>query len=293
MTHQAFPRHRVRAVLLAPFPLARMPSAGRPRPRGRQLLGVAVAAALALVAAGGTAGGNPTRCAPGVLVYDGDSLTAHLPAPPRVMVAFDDARLALGPSLAYHISAVRGQTAAQMAARAPTVVDPFYRPHASVNVLVAWAGTNDLYDHSPKGGPAAAAADALHALRAYGAARRRVGWFVVVLTTLPRQDHDVRPDFEQARALLNGDVRGAWPTFANALVDIAGDARVGPVDAPQRLRYYLPDHVHLTSAGQRIVADLELPILERMACAAPGPLPRLDHMAPVALRSAPAGASVR
>jgi len=266
---------------------------GRPH-RGRSGATMLLGATLALTmvaGAGATVVRDAPRCAPqGVVVYDGDSLTAHLPVSPQVLVAFDDTRAALGPSLVYQIVAVRGQTAVQMVSRAPTIVDPFYRPQTSVDLLVAWAGTNDLDYHSPTGGPVAAARDAFHALRTYGVARRRVGWFVVVLTVLPRRDHDVPYDFAQARTLLNRDLRDGWPAFANALVDVAGDPRLGSDGAPLRARYYLPDHVHLTSVGQRIVADLELPVLERRAaCRTPGPLPSLDHLAPVAPRPAAAG----
>jgi len=126
-------------------------------------------------------------CAPdGVVVYDGDSLTSHLPVALHVQGAFDDTRAALGPSLTYHLVAVRGQTALQMSSRASKMVDPSYRPRTP-DLLVAWAGTNDLYYHAPAGGPSVAARDAFQAIRAYGVTRRHVGWFVVVLTVLPQQ----------------------------------------------------------------------------------------------------------
>ena len=81
------------------------------------------------------------------MVFDGDSLTAGsgatLPYPTQLMKTWPRA-------IPWKNTAVGGQTVEDIARYAADRVDPLYSADSRRNVVVAWAGTNDiaLWDHS-------------------------------------------------------------------------------------------------------------------------------------------------
>lgn len=147
---------------------------------------------------------------------------------------------------------------AQMAADATTQIDPLYYPPQR-QVVIAWAGTNDLYF-------GASAATTYARIVAYATARKAAGWRVILLTILPRSNSGTPAGFEVARQSVNASLladfstatgeSGIWTgaAYADYLVHVGGDGTVGDSGDENNTTYYL-DKVHLTSAGYAIIAD--------------------------------------
>lgn len=190
----------------------------------------------------------------GILVYDGDSLTEGNTAPntfaanpyPRQVDA------ALTRRYASANFGVSGQTLAQMAADAAAQVDRLYSPASPVNALVVWGGTNDMVS---VGGNQTAATTHTR-LADYCAARRAAGWAVHVLTCLPRSDAAAPADFETKRQALNASIRANWATYADGLIDVAADTRIGDAGDELNTTYYTSDKVHLNETGYGVIAEL-------------------------------------
>jgi lysophospholipase L1-like esterase len=147
-----------------------------------------------------------------------------------------------------------------MMKKAPQSVDPFYRAGNWRNVVVLWAGTNDiaLWNH--------ATAWIYQELERYAAERRAQGFTVVVLTLLPRSDVAVQvvPDFETRRQGLNQMIRSNWEEFADLMIDIGADDRVGQAGDERNRTYYTADRVHLNDNGQQLVAGIVGAELQRL-----------------------------
>jgi lysophospholipase L1-like esterase len=181
------------------------------------------------------------------LVFDGDSLTAGsgatLSYPTQMMASWPR-------NIQWKNVAIGGQTVRDILHYGAERVDSFYRSGGGRNVDIAWAGTNDiaLWDHS---------ADVIYAeLRQYALDRRRQGFSVVVMTTIARSDSFAGPNFEPRRQELNRLIRANWESFADMLIDIAADPRLGPAGAEYNTTYFTPDRVHLNNHGYGLVAAI-------------------------------------
>jgi lysophospholipase L1-like esterase len=197
----------------------------------------------------------------GRVIFDGDSLTAgsgaKTPYPSLLMAEWPR-------SIRWKNIAIGGETLEQMLRNAPQTVDPFYGAGNWRNVVVLWAGTNDiaLWNHSN--------ARIYEQLEQYALGRRAQGFTVVVATLLPRSDVAVQavPDFEERRQELNQMIRSGWEEYADLMIDIGADDRIGEVGDELNRTYYTADRVHLNVNGQQVVADLvgaELRRLENWA----------------------------
>lgn len=178
--------------------------------------------------------------------FEGDSLTVGVGStggneyPTQTMALFSDV-------WHYYNFGVNGQTVAQMIADAASQVDPTLVPPA-VNICILWGGTNSLYF----GGTAAATyADIV----TYCNARRAAGWTVIVGTITPRTNAGTPGTFEADRQTVNAAIRANWPSFADALADIAADSRLGDAGDETDTTYYT-DLVHMTDAGYAVVASI-------------------------------------
>ena len=142
---------------------------------------------------------------------------------------------------------VGGRRIRDMRKTAGVRVDPLFDPRLGENVVVLWGGSNDLalMGHQPQ--------VVYQDIRSYCLGRRRRGFEVLVLTVLPRSDRFAR-GFEVRREALNRLLRANWHQFANGLVDVAADPRIGPAGAPRDHRYYVPGFVHLDNQGLAVVA---------------------------------------
>ena len=133
-------------------------------------------------------------------------------------------------------------TLASLASQASTVVDPLY-DGARRSVLVIFAGTNDVALSGTPG------ATVYSTLASYCNARRAVGWKVCVVTMLPRTGTNTE------RATYNSLIRANWPSFADALADVGGDATIGQDGQNTNTTYYNADAIHPNSACHAILAN--------------------------------------
>ena len=127
--------------------------------------------------------------------------------------------------------------------------DAYYSSSHARNTFVVWAGTNDI----TLGGLSATIA--YNALVTYCQARRAVGWKVIVLTMLPRQEN-TDTTFEAKKVSFNANVVANWTTFADGLADVAADSRIGDAGDDADTTYYDPDRVHLNDTGYGVVAGI-------------------------------------
>lgn len=204
----------------------------------------------------------------GIVVTEGDSLTAGYGVassgnyPAQLAALMPTWTVA---NVGQNSAALTGMTT-----RATSQVDSL---HSAGGYIVLWGGTNDMY-------AGASAATAYSRYVAYCQARQAVGWNVVAVTVLPRSHAGLPADFESSRQTFNANIRSNWPTFADALADVASDTRIGDLGAEENTAYYLSDLVHLNSTGYSIVANIvHVSILEflgvlGMAASDARPIPR-------------------
>jgi lysophospholipase L1-like esterase len=121
-------------------------------------------------------------------------------------------------------------------------------------VLVMWHGTNDI-------ALGESGADTHAELAAYCAARRAIGWKVVV-GTLPAIDYaGITPAIQAEYAAYRTAIQANHATYSDAWVDIGADARMADAwDAT----YRSPDRVHFTDAGFTVVASLFGPVVQSL-----------------------------
>lgn len=128
--------------------------------------------------------------------------------------------------------------------------DAPYDNRKASNICAVWAGTNSLSlgeDDDFTG------ANAYSLLVAYCQARRAAGHQVVVFTCLPRDDDGLVATYEAQRLIFNASIRSGWTSFADALVDVAAS---GNLSNPENATYFDADKIHLTVAGEGVVAGL-------------------------------------
>ena len=66
--------------------------------------------------------------------------------------------------------------------------------------------------------------------------------------------------YEARRLEYNDLLRAHWREFADALVDVADDERIGDHSGPARREYFI-DPVHLNGAGYGVIADCVVHVL--------------------------------
>jgi hypothetical protein len=149
----------------------------------------------------------------------------------------------------YWNPSVSGQTVAQMQLDASTQIYPLSATaFGNKNVCVFWGGTNDLRFGADM-------STTLNRITSYSAALRTAGYKVLLVTMLPRSDVGTPPTFNADRLAINASLRANWTSYADGLIDIALDGRIG--DAGDELigTYWDTDRVHLIGAGLSIIAD--------------------------------------
>lgn len=191
-------------------------------------------------------------------VFDGDSLTSGAGSTggcnyPNLAIQTLDSTWG-----GYNIG-IGGAALAGMIGGAATNVDPKYNASHSKNIVILWGGSNDLANAT--GTPAQVYAN----IQTYGAARKAVGWQVVVVSALPRSagSGTFEADRQTVRAFLLADFTvatsdpniwkpGAGITYADVFMDIGNDPIIG--QAGQNITGpYDTDHIHLLDAGYQLV----------------------------------------
>jgi lysophospholipase L1-like esterase len=187
--------------------------------------------------------------ASGTVVFEGDSRTINkLWSAAAVEGAIPGGDLAFG-KRGYVIQATAGATNALITGRAAET-DALLRGYQ--DTLVVWYGVNDSGSST--------AAQIYANIAAYCTARRAAGWEKIVVCTeidaqgaVKAQWHD-----DDTWTDLNTLLRAGYAGFANALIDLGGDARLQ--DATDTT-YYNADELHLVAAGYAVVAELATPVL--------------------------------
>jgi lysophospholipase L1-like esterase len=183
------------------------------------------------------------------IVFDGDSLTFGTgiiggETYPSQVISL------LGGANPTNNFGVSGQGIAAMISDGVSQIDSLYNAANGRDTVVYWGGTNDIAFSSGQ------ATATYNNIVAYGTARRAAGWRTYVLTLLPRSDAGVQGSFETDRQTVNSSIRTNWATFADGLIDVAADSRIGDAGDQTDTRYYNTDLVHLNNAGARVVAEL-------------------------------------
>jgi hypothetical protein len=187
---------------------------------------------------------------PGVVVWDGGSIIAGHPSEPAYR--FPAQTLSLVPrACESFLSVTPGARIDDMLEEGPAEVDARFEPEADLNVCLVLAGGGDFR-------AGVTAAFMYTSLRSYCKERRAAGFRVLVLTVLPCHRTDT---FEVTRLAFNAMLRDGWDDFAHGLVDIGADSRIGDTGDEYDAQFYLTDQLHLTAAGNAVMASLAAPVL--------------------------------
>ncbi len=159
---------------------------------------------------------------------------------------------ALGPAWRVTNAGTGGWTINLLTGEAPQKVDPLFDPHLTQNVLIVFAGTNDL------GGSRESAETAFGKLRAYCRARKAAHpWRILVVTPPVAAYPRVYPaDFDAQMVQYDALIRRNWRSFAAGIIDVQADPRLGAPGTEYNPVYFSSrDFTHLTDAGYAIVGQ--------------------------------------
>ena len=138
-----------------------------------------------------------------------------------------------------------------MIGEAPQKIDPLFDPHLKQNVLIIFGGTNDL------GGGHKSAQTAYGDLISYCRARHAAHPWRILVVTPPVAAYPkvYPPDFDAQMVQYDALIRRNWRSFAEGIVDVASDFRLGAPGAEHNPVYFTGDFTHLTDAGYAIVGQ--------------------------------------
>jgi lysophospholipase L1-like esterase len=199
--------------------------------------------------AGLTFGGSVTGLAQKLVICDGDSITlgaVGLVANSRYPNQMDSLS---SEALALRNMGRSGLATATILADAPTRIDPLFDAIYVRRIAVVMMGVNDLRN----GG--FSTASIIANISAYCTARRAAGFKVIVCTITPATDAGTAGSFAADRATVNASIRTNYPTYADGIADVGGDATIGGDSAPNNATYY-GDKLHPTAAGNAIIASI-------------------------------------
>lgn len=190
-----------------------------------------------------------------IIVFEGDSLTyGAFSTDPYPNQMQDD--LIYSPDLTIHNVATSGDDADIMLSDAQAQVDAYYNAAKAYNIAILWAGTNDIGTHERS-------AETIHAnLSAWCSGRKAVG-FRVLICTLTANSHTYSgyspAQYAQIQTTigeLNTLIQENYTDYADGLVDLAADPILGDYTRSQTDQVYWTDGLHLTAAGDTLVAQL-------------------------------------
>jgi lysophospholipase L1-like esterase len=185
----------------------------------------------------------PAGVLPGLVVCDGDSMTAGFGlSPPEFYPTV--LGNSLGGAWSVTNTAVTGRNIQQMIDAAPASVDTQYGNPGS-NTVVILGGSNPVAS-------GVSAATILSQLAEYTADRRAVGWRVAIGTIPP--NGSLSGAQETVRQTVNSTLRSSLATYGDILVDFAADPRLD--DALDTTYYFEGDRLHWTAAGAAVAAEL-------------------------------------
>ena len=214
------------------------------------------------------------------VICHGDSLTAGYNASSGLLTATGTTypgvlAKALGPTWRVANIGTGGWPLGAMSGEAPQKIDPLFDPELKQNVLIIFGGTNDL------GGGHKSAETAYADLISYCKARRAAHpWRILVVTPPVAAYPGVYPaDFDAQMVKYGALIRRHWRFFADGIVDVGADARLGTPGAERNPTYFSDkDFTHLTDAGYAIIGHAAAQAVKALPAASiPAPLraPRL------------------
>ena len=189
----------------------------------------------------------------GSLVFHGDSITRGFGVPVGSDYPAQTISILGIEKYSWLNYGVDGQTMLQMIANAPALVDPQFAAGYRYK-LTAFAGTNDIALSGVTG------TVAYNRNVTYGTARKGVGWKLILIDMLPRN----QSGFEAERTTFNGLLAADFPTnvssifytggaYADVLIRISLDTDMGQAGDELDLTWY-SDGIHPTAAGDAKIA---------------------------------------
>jgi len=167
----------------------------------------------------------------------------------------------LGPDWRVTNVGTGGWTVDLLTGEAPRKVDPLFDTSLSKNILIIFAGTNDL------GGRHETAKEAFDKLTAYCSARKAVHPWKILVVTPPVAAYPrvYPPDFDSQMVQYDALIRRNWKSFADGIIDVAADPRFGAPGAEYNTAFFkASDHTHLTDAGYSIVGNDAVDAIRRV-----------------------------
>ena len=177
---------------------------------------------------------------------------------------------ALGPAWRVRSLGTGGWNFGPLTGEAPSKIDPLFNPRLAQNVLIIFGGTNDL------GGAHESAGTAFDKLTTYCRARKAAHpWRILVVTPPVAAYPGVYPaDFDAQMVLYAAFIRRHWRSFADGIIDVQADPRLGAPGAEHNPVYFSShDFTHLTDAGYAIVGHDAAAAVLRLR---PLPAPRTE-----------------
>ena len=168
----------------------------------------------------------------------------------------------LGPAWRVRSVGTGGWPLDALSGEAPRKIDPLFDPSLKANVLIVFGGTNDL------GGHREAIETAYGRLKGYCRARKAAHpWRILVVTPPVAAYPKVYPaDFDAKMIRYDGLIRQNWRAFADGIVDLQADDRLGMAGAERNPAFFdAHDFTHLTDAGYALVAQKAADAVRRLA----------------------------
>lgn len=179
-----------------------------------------------------------------ILVLDGDSRTVGWNC--TELVPYSE-QLFLDTSFTIYNMADGGLTSEDLLEKAEKQIDTLFSNHFQRNFIVVWIGSNDILVKNMS------ANSVFRNIEEYCNSRREKGWEVLVCTEISAQGGGI-PNNEYTRNRLNSKIRKNWRNFADGLIDLGANDKIGALGAYQSSEYFC-DSVHLTNQGYEVVAD--------------------------------------
>lgn len=179
--------------------------------------------------------------------FFGDSLTAGCDGshPPDYYITMPTWN---GQIITKNSAGIGGRTLLNMADNVCNSLSPFFATYSGLNIVVLWGGINDI-------GSGATAQETYSRLVALSKHLKAQGWIVFVCTLTSAKG------FEAQREAFNAIVYANWWTFADNLIDLAGNANIGADGAWANGTYFQTTGsaigIHLTDAGYTMVGVIE------------------------------------
>jgi hypothetical protein len=125
-------------------------------------------------------------------------------------------------------------------------VDKYINNVGVRNIVVIWAGINDMYVNNVSENVA------YRGMKAYCEQRRQKGWKVIVCTEINCTNSSIN---DSRRLAFNSLIRSNWTSFADGICDLGNTSPFNTATSHENTTYYLADGVHLTATGYAIIAN--------------------------------------